>query len=915
MWFERFRRPRWQHRNPKIRQEAVASLASADADGYATLSTLAVSDPAPAVRKSAVKRLIELDTLRERAEEDTDAGVREAARIRYSQLLAQGCDTLDLASRLAALHACRDAGTLARVARQGREEAIRVAALERLDDPRVMEDIIKGDAVARVRRLAVERIHDAAVLERIAHQQRRTDRKLARRARERLDDLSRRRAEAQAAAREREAVIAALRALAESPNSYAAHAERQRLLNRWHAHGEPSAGEQQRLADVLAMLDTLPPATSDDELQTLPEAHVEGDAREQEQAPKLETVLDEIFAAPEPSPEAVAKVQDLLSPGGNDSVAEPSEASARARAWLDAAQRYLEGRASLQAALAAGGAAVDVGALRVLEQRIVWPPDYPVPPLLQEARWLIAANEEVGHSRAQEEHAEQVERLQRQLAELETALGEGRLRPANRLLQRAEKLAQNIAGRFPAHLERRLRHATGRVAELRDWRRFAVQPKQEALCRAMEALVESQELPPAERARRVHELQSEWKATGGSESTQSRALWERFRGAADQAFEPCRQWFEAEAQRREANLLERGRICRQLAEFVEQAEWETIDVTVLEQIRHRAREEWRHFGPVERQHLGALRQEFEALMETLTEHIEAKRAAYRERKAKLVEQARALLEQDDAEAAAERAKRLQQDWKAQSQARPAADRALWKAFRAACDEIFAKRDAQRESRRSQADQSLTEGAEICARLEALVESREVTELNVLRREASQLESAFRSLHLPQGREARAMQARFDGLEDALAERVQRLESNAMRRELAEVKRLAELTRQWEEGSAGPIATSDDMELPKWLLEPLQRRWAAVQRGEPRGVDSQASRRICVRLEILAGIDSPPADETLRLELQVKRLAEGLGSGKERSPRREAQRLVAQWYGLPGEDALQGRVDAALQRLF
>ncbi|HET8701727.1 MAG TPA: DUF349 domain-containing protein [Nitrococcus sp.] len=916
MWFDRFRRPRWQHRNPKIRQEAVASLSTADSDEYAALALLAVEDPAPTVRETAVKRLATLETLCQRAQEDTDATVRDAARIRYCQLLAEGCDTLDEMTRITAVQACQDASVLAWVARSGREEAIRVAALERLDDSAVLEEVINNDPVARVRRIALERISDEAVLERLANLAQRTGRKIARRARERLDDLRRQHHLLEAAARERLEVVAALEALAEQPRSLNVGAERQRLLNRWEAQGQaPTAELQQRLMAALEALDNMPPPAPDDEPPTLLEDVSAADTAVQ-MAPveSLERAFDEVIASREPSPEAVAQVQRLLAEV-EPTAAQKSALPVRARTWLNAARRYLTAHAALESELACEARITHPAAVLALERQIAWPQDFPVPALLQEARRLITCHENDQQNRRQHARKEQLEKLQRQLDEIEAVLGEGHLRAARRLLQRAEHLAQGIEGALPGPIERRLRYAVTQIAELRDWRRFAVLPKQEALCRAMEALTESAELSAPERARRVHDLQSQWKATGGSDSTQSRALWERFSRAADRAFEPCRAWFEAEAQRRRSNFAERERICNQLAEFVERADWDSITASALEQIRYTAREEWRHFGPVDREQLGVLRPRFEAFMETLTQHIEAKRAVHRAGKAELVDKARALLEHADPEVAAEQAKRLQQEWKALGSARPAADRALWKAFRSACDGIFARRDAQRDRRRSRRDQVLEEAGAICTQFEALIGERGPANMDTLRREADRLRAAFRSLSLSHGRDSRAMNERFEVANNALAKRLQQLESVTVRRELAELKRLAELTRAWEIGIGEPLSQADAGELPKSLTEPLQQRWTAAASGAPKTPDPEESRRICIRLEILASIDSPPADEALRMELQVKRLAEGMGSGRQPLPREEAQRWIAQWYGLPADEALQRRVDAALERLF
>lgn len=916
MWFDRFRRPGWQHRNPKVRQAAAASLVTADPSEYATLVSLAMSDVEPAVRATAVKRLVALEMLCRCAREDPDVAVREAAQARYCQLLAEGCETLDYPSREIALRACQDTDLLTQVARFGREPAIRVAALERLDDPLVLEEIITGDAVACVRRLAVERVCDETVLARVERQQRRTDRKIARLARARLDELRRQRMRRESVKRERATVLAALEALAGHPRNLAVDAERQRLLNRWEFHDEePSLEQQQHLAAALNALDSASPSETDGEPSPLPEHPFEAELNpREERAVPLESVLEALIASPEPTSEAVLQVQNLLAGMLAESALESKGRVARMHAWLEAARRYLQERMALEAALA-GGTEQDYAVLQALEQRIAWPNDCPIPALLQKGRRLIAAHENNKQHRHREACKERIEELQRRLDELEAALGEGRLRLARRLLQRVEQLAQGMASSLPARCERRLRQATIQVAELRDWRHFVVLPKQEALCCAMESLADNSDLSAPERARRVRDLQSEWKETGGSDSARSRVLWARFSSAADRAFEPCRAWFEAEAQRRKRNLIERERICIQLAEFVEQADWEAAPGNTLEQIRATAREEWRRFGPVERAQFEALHERFEALMMTLTQHIEVKRAACRACKAELVGKARVLLDDDDPKAAAEQAKHLQQEWKALGGPAQQVDRKLWKAFRAACDELFTRRDAQREHRRSRRTRLLEEAASICTQLEILVGTDDPVDRDVLRREATRLQSAFQALSLPEGKESLTLREHWAVVNKTLAERLQRLEMTAARRQLAELKRLAELSRAWETGTAGPVAPAEIMELPKWSLEPLQQRWAAAESGKPKVPDPEAARRICVCLEILAGLDSPSVDETLRLELQVERLSEGMGSGKELLRCQEAQRLAAQWYGMPGGEALQERVDAALDRLF
>lgn len=81
------------------------------------------------------------------------------------------------------------------------------------------------------------------------------------------------------------------------------------------------------------------------------------------------------------------------------------------------------------------------------------------------------------------------------------------------------------------------------------------------------------------------------------------------------------------------------------------------------------------------------------------------------------------------------------------------------------------------------------------------------------------------------------------------------------------------------------------------------------------------RRLTVRAELAAALDSPPADEPLRLELQVERLQAGLGGGKRASADPSANdvpSLLHAWCELgpkdPAVDELRQRFFTALERL-
>lgn len=200
-------------------------------ESQAELAAVALSDAGTTARTAAVKRLSDLEALRECLLPTTPGSVRLAAVARYSLLLKSDDPALDLSARLEAVRHCPDDTVLAHLAQSARLEAVRREALDRLGSPGACLQAALHDPVRRQRKFAVERTADRETLEAIAT--RSQDRGIARLARRRLQALEGREAE-QAAGHSRAAdLCAAMEALAEARWDDNLHARRRRLENQW----------------------------------------------------------------------------------------------------------------------------------------------------------------------------------------------------------------------------------------------------------------------------------------------------------------------------------------------------------------------------------------------------------------------------------------------------------------------------------------------------------------------------------------------------------------------------------------------------------------------------------------------------------------------------------------------------------
>jgi len=486
---------------------------------------------------------------------------------------------------------------------------------------------------------------------------------------------------------------------------------------------------------------------------------------------------------------------------------------------------------------------------------------------------------------------------------LETGEGElaaGQVNAARQKLQEARQRLAAVEADTPRRLSRRLNRLGASLAELRDWQTYVTSPKREALCEAVQALVD-RPLPPPDQAERLKALRAEWRELGPVAQKADVELADRFNALAEQAFEPCRAYFAQQAEVRKANLAERERICAQLARYIVDTDWQRADMKAAEQILRAAREAWRHYSPVERSAGKTVEARFEGLQADLHGRLKAFWDRNGDAKQRLVTEAQALLaDAGDLEGRIDRIKGLQQQWKAVGPTVPRTrDQALWQEFRTACDNLF----AARASAKTAADAETRQLAGQCA---AVLDDFEA-ELATLTPEAAS------------EAQARTLRERLDLLErlpaalrqPLVARRTELLgRHQALLRErsrAAQRNRLLELRDRDVAFSAAEQAHRHGGPAPE-----AQERCFVPRLGQQQdAVPLDALRRLTLRAEQGAGIAAPPEDEALRLEVQVERLRGGLQGTEDESPLALAER----WCGLgpkdESADALRTRFFAAL----
>ena len=220
----------------------------------------------------------------------------------------------------------------------------------------------------------------------------------------------------------------------------------------------------------------------------------------------------------------------------------------------------------------------------------------------------------------------------------------------------------------------------------------------EAFCAAAEKLAENENVVDA-----FHELQKlheQWKEYGPVAKEMRDDIWNRFKAATAVINKKYQAHFEGIKEQQEENLGKKRELCERLeqiaaTEVKSSSEWNTLSKEIED-----LQAQWRKIGFATKKENQKIYDRFRAACDeffarkrdyyssvknNMTENLEKKQA--------LIDQAEALKDSTEWKKTTEQYIALQKQWKEIGAVPRKKSDQLWKRFRAACDEFFAKRDA------------------------------------------------------------------------------------------------------------------------------------------------------------------------------------------------------------------------------
>jgi hypothetical protein len=548
--------------------------------------------------------------------------------------------------------------------------------------------------------------------------------------------------------------------------------------------------------------------------------------------------------------------------------------------------------------LAAANAAAEAQRLRELEQK--------ASAAAAAERARVGEEERKVHAEKREAEAQAFRQIGGLVRKAQGALNEGATGRAAGLRRAIE---EKVAGSppLPAYLTGQIELLDKKLAELKDWKAFTVAPKRLELMEEMEGLAGSTLDPPV-LAERIKSLQEDWRTLSRGAGENLEADWQRFQEAAQKAYQPCREYFEAQALQRQENLQRRSALFDRLSAFEaghnwEQPDWRTVVVALRE-----SRQEWRQYAAVDRAAGKALQQKFDALTSSLQSRLDAEYARNIKARQALVERARGLVASEDSRKAIDEVKALQQQWRTVGLVPRAEDQRLWEEFRQQCDAVFQKRQHESNEYTAALEANKSQALALCERLEALAAlcGHELLE-EVAKTENPRV--AFESLGEFPRAESRALHNRFERALESCERAVARQEANAVERSWSDLFDAANRVRAYRLAAAQAADPGERAALrqaaethiagvaqwPKGSLEALKKELASEDRGDV-CANEKALRMLCIRAEITTDTPTPPEDQSLRREYQVQRLIKTMGQGSN-GDEPELDAMALEWIGV------------------
>lgn len=790
MIFKRWFKPKWQHKDAAVRQQALQALQPTEGEHKKILHELAFNDGAEAVRKAALHQLNDFALWWQASKHDAAERLKNYAEQQLVEQLIQG--QVDTALKQKFIAQCNRSSVLEQLALKEQDPAVRFALLQRLDRSDLIQQSLLDSAFPDTfKQQLLLTISDEKLLEKLSKQ---LNAELAAGLLERLAAIEELKQKPVRLRKELTLLLAKLNALRERTSLTDIPALQQSLDVQWQAFaaelGCLPEHEAQQYRDKyqqlsLRLTDWLAPKLAEQaQVVAAAAAKAEQEARYQqllqaitaleqqllllmqqnasENALLLQAIkaLQEELAQAALSNEQHKQLQRVLQQLQQQCEQLPVVAAQLKNLTETLTQLQQQTLPQEVADLAAAEATLSEFNRNWRMHLAALATTLPAP-LLQQQRQLQQQwqNAIRALQDQQQKGLRQIRSKFQQFKRLHTA---GRYNVLFGLFKGITEDFQQLPVASQQVLEKELAEIAALHSDIASLQYYIATPRKQALLAEVQALAAVEVTDGKARAEQVKLARANWNSLGKAEPAEDDALNQAFDLACEAAFEPCRQIFARLDAERELHLQQRQQILQELTALTS-AE---LPEKTLEHTFRQLTQRWRDAGAVNRRDYQALQEQFQQVSQQLREQITARQAAHAQAKAAVIAEAQAALALTDATQTAQVLKELQQRWKTLGFAGRRQDQAYWLEFRALCDTFFEQRNAEyKEQQQAELQQRQQVQQALAGYAEQITQASDALSLE-------QVQQGLHQLALPEGSEAKRQ---YQQVEGQLQQRLQQLQ--------------------------------------------------------------------------------------------------------------------------------------------
>ncbi len=297
-----------------------------------------------------------------------------------------------------------------------------------------------------------------------------------------------------------------------------------------------------------------------------------------------------------------------------------------------------------------------------------------------------------------EKSLEEIEQL---VVDLRQSLSDGQLKECISRYEKCQAKLRKLSeigfkSKKLTNLQKKINGLYFGVRELKDWRHWGMDQARLDLIEKLKKLRNFQGDPRDLhlQIKETRELWNSWNQTG---DFPNRTLREKYTSAYEEAFKPCKIYFKDQKKQRKTNKKLRKEICVQLEEAYEAIDWNRPNWASIGELIRNSRKQWVNAVPLNKKDWNSTNTQFDEVMKKYAPHLERERNRGVRFRMDLIDKVNAL-ENLPVKAATEKAKEYQQDWKTVFiRDKKKKENELWENFRIACDKQFQRRNEIRKA--------------------------------------------------------------------------------------------------------------------------------------------------------------------------------------------------------------------------